>query len=299
MKKTVKILLGILAVIVILLLVSWQSSANPDLKVYFFDVGQGDGILIRTPSQQNIIIDGGPDNAFISKLGQALPFYDRTIDLMVLTHPHDDHLVGLIEVLKRYQVKEVLSSGVLHNTDAYLEWLKIIKDKAIPLKIALAGQEFIFGQARLKVIYPFKSYVGQAIVEKAGEAGAGGNLENLNNTSVVTQLIYGEVKIIFTGDLEAFGEAQLVESFKNNQPALASQLIKVGHHGSADSSSTPFLQAVSPLYSIISVGRDNKFNHPSLRTLKRLTSLGVKIYRTDQTGNILFKSNGQNLNFSP
>src|SRR3989338_110432 len=152
MKKIIKLLSGSILITLILSAVVFVSNQNQNLKVYFFDVGQGDGILIRTPSHQNIVIDGGPDNSFIAKLGQALPFYDRTIDLMVLTHPHDDHLFGLVEVLKRYRVKEVLYSGALHTTDAYLEWLSLIKEKEIPLKIARAGQTFIFNEVEFKVI---------------------------------------------------------------------------------------------------------------------------------------------------
>src|SRR3989338_9767725 len=155
MKKLFKIFIGLLLVAAVLTAVVWQSGQDQYLKVYFFDVGQGDGILIRTPSHQNIVIDGGPDNGFIAKLGQALPFYDRTIDLMVLTHPHDDHLFGLVEVLRRYEVKEVLSTGVLHTTDAYLEWLSVIQDNKINFKTARAGQTFMFAEVSLRVIYPF------------------------------------------------------------------------------------------------------------------------------------------------
>src|SRR3989338_4200799 len=142
MKKLFKIFIGLLLVAAVLTAVVWQSGQDQYLKVYFFDVGQGDAILIRTPLHQNIVIDGGPDNGFIAKLGSALPFYDRTVDLMVLTHPHEDHLVGLIEVLKRYRIKEVLATGALARlaeasakrakNSSYEEWLKIIKEKNIP-----------------------------------------------------------------------------------------------------------------------------------------------------------------------
>src|SRR3989338_168164 len=155
MKRLFKISLGLLIAVAVLLTAAWFNGQDGNLQVHFFDIGQGDGILIRTPSHQNIIIDGGPDNGFIAKLGQALPFYDRTIDLMVLTHPHDDHLFGLVEVLRRYEVKEVLSTGVLHTTDAYLEWLSVIQDNKINFKTARAGQTFMFAEVSLRVIYPF------------------------------------------------------------------------------------------------------------------------------------------------
>src|SRR3989338_3607335 len=155
MKRLFKISLGLLIVVAVLLTVVWFTGRDSNLKVYFFDIGQGDGMLIRTPTHQNIVIDGGPDNTFITKLGQALPFYDRTIDLMVLSHAHDDHLFGLVEVLKRYRVKQVLATGVLHTTDAYLEWLSVIQDNKINFKTARAGQTFMFAEVSLRLIYPF------------------------------------------------------------------------------------------------------------------------------------------------
>ncbi len=275
MKKVIKILIGLFLVVTVLLTSVWFSGKDNDLEVYFFNIGQGDGVLIRTPSYQNIIIDGGPDNSFITKLGQALPFYDKTIDLMVLTHPHDDHIYGLVEVLKRYKVKQVLYTGVLHPTDAYLEWLVIIKEKQIPLKIALAGQKFIFGEAELKVFYPFIDFTNQKI-------------ENLNNSSVVVQLIYEEVKILFMGDLEIEGEEEILD----NNYDIRSQVIKLGHHGSDTSSIEDFLKKVQAEHAVIQVGEDNKFGHPSRRILSRLKRLEIGLFRTDLLGTIILISDG-------
>lgn len=283
MKKLVKIFSGLLLAITILTAVVWQTGQDQYLKVYFFDVGQGDAILIRTPSHQNIVIDGGPDNGFVTKLGQTLPFYDRTIDLMILTHPHDDHLFGLVEVLKRYKVKQVLSSGVLYPTDAYGEWLSLIKEKHLSLKIALAGQKYIFNKVELKVIYPFQDYTNQ-------------KLENLHEAMVVTQLIYHEVKLLFTGDLESRGEAEIL---KNYSGGLGSQILKVGHHGSDSSSGEEFLRVVSPKYAVILVGQDNDFGHPSFLTLKRLERLKIRILRTDLLGDVIFWSDGRAVDFLP
>jgi len=279
MKKIIKILVGAVTVLSILLFITWQSADNQELQIHFFDIGQGDGILIRTPSQQNIVIDGGPDNSFITKLGQALPFYDQKIDLMVLTHPHDDHIFGLVEVLKRYKVKQVLYSGVLHTTDAYLEWLNQILEKEIQLKIAMAGQQFVFDEAELKVIYPIFSQKNQKV-------------KNLNNSSVVVQLIFNEVKVLFTGDLEKEGEEEILQLTNFN---LESQVIKLGHHGSDTSSSEEFVKAIDPEYAVIQVGQDNKFGHPSLRVLKRMERLGVNIYRTDIDGDIIIATDGERI----
>ncbi len=281
MKKIIKILSGILIILSILLLVTWQSGSNGELEVHFFDVAQGDAILIRTSSNQNIVIDGGPDNSFITKLGQTLPFYDKTIDLMILTHPHDDHLFGLVEVLKRYKVKQILYTGVLHTTDAYLEWLEIIREKKIPLKIALAGQKFVFNEVELNVIYPFESLTNQKV-------------ENLNDSSVVVQLIYQDIKMLFMGDLEVEGEEEILQQ---SNASLKSQILKSGHHGSDTSSSWEFLSAVEPNFAVIQVGEDNKFGHPSRRIIKRLERLEVEIYRNDLMGDIVLITDGQGLWF--
>ena len=293
MKKLYKIFIFLAVTGLSLSLVFYQVHKQGDLYVYFFDVGQGDSALIRTPTHQNILIDGGPDNTLITKLGQTLPFYDRQIDLMVLTHPHDDHLFGLVEVLKRYKVKQVLSTGVLYTTDAYLEWLKLIKEKSIPFKVALSGQEFDFAEScqnqtactskevSLKVVYPFSSLANQSS-------------DNMNQTSVVTQLQYDKIKILFTGDLEKAGESEIL-----SHPAidLQSQVIKIGHHGSQTSSGEEFIKAVKPQFAVISVGQNNKFGHPAKSVVDRLKSLGIKILRTDQQGDLRLESDGQNLQF--
>lgn len=286
MNKFIKIALCLIVVISVLFFVVWQSDNNT-LRIYFFDIGQGDGMLIRTPSGQNIVIDGGPDNGFIAKLGQALPFYNQTIDLLILTHPHDDHLLGLVEVTKRYQVKQILYSGALHSTNAYLDWLNIIKEKKIPLKIAQAGQQFFFNDLELKVIYPFINFTNQKV-------------ENLNQTSVVVQLIYHKTKVLFMADLEKEGEREIVDKYQLNSRLadLKSDVIKIGHHGSGYSSTLAFLKQISPKYAIILVGQGNKFNHPASSTLAKLTILGVKIFRTDLNGDIIFKSNGRQALFT-
>jgi competence protein ComEC len=296
MKKAFKILIGSLVAIAVLFGLAYRAGENQNLEVYFFNVGQGDGILIKTPSGQNIVIDGGPDNIFISKLGQALPFYDRTIDLMVLTHPHEDHLFGLIEVLKRYQVKQVLYSGVVFKNNAYQEWLKQIEQQRIPLKTAQAGQEYFFKEVELKVLAPVKNYVGRDFSAKAGEGSTGDGRQNLNNTSVALQLIYKETKILFMGDLEEPGEEEVLKFFSGS---LASQVVKIGHHGSASATSQKFLAAVRPRYAVIQVGPANKFNLPNGWVLARLKRLKTLILRTDLLGDLKFNVNDSGLKINP
>ena len=270
------LILGIVFVIIALLLF-WLYWRQPEkLEVDFLDVGQGDAILIKAPAGQNILIDGGPDKAVLKRLAENLPWWDKQIDLMILTHPHDDHVSGLIDVIKRYQVKEILYSGVIHNSPNFLAWLELIKNKKIKLTIIDRPQTVKLSQnCQLDIIYPQESFLGQEV-------------ENLNNTSLTFKLIYGQTKFLFTGDLEQLAEEKILASAVN----LQADVLKVGHHGSDTSSSQAFLDKIQPQLAVISVGKDNDFGFPSLRVIKRLERLGAQILRTDQAGTIKLVSDG-------
>ena len=270
------LILGIVFVIIALLLfwLYWRQPEN--LEVDFLDVGQGDAILIKAPAGQNILIDGGPDKAVLKRLAENLPWWDKQIDLMILTHPHDDHVSGLIDVIKRYQVKEILYSGVIHHSPNFLAWLELIKNKKIKLTIIDRPQTVKLSQnCQLDIIYPQESFLGQEV-------------ENLNNTSLTFKLIYGQTKFLFTGDLEQLAEEKILASAVN----LQADVLKVGHHGSDTSSSQAFLDKIQPQLAVISVGKDNDFGFPSLRVIKRLERLGAQILRTDQAGTIKLVSDG-------
>lgn len=247
-----------------------------DLELDFLDVGQGDAILIKTPADQNILIDGGPDNAVIKRLSENLPWWDKTIDMMILTHPHDDHVNGLNDVIKRYRVKRVLYTGVAHNSPGYLNWLNLIKENHIPLIIIDRPQAIeLGGGCQFKILYPFKSFLGE-------------ELDNLNNSSMVSKLSCGENNFLFTGDIEEEVERALLAA----KIDLSAEVLKAGHHGSDTSSSENFLAAVKPKIAVIQVGEDNKFGHPSRRILKRLIRIGAAIYRNDISGTIKIFSDG-------
>lgn len=236
----------------------------------FFDVGQGDAALLKTPFGQNILIDGGPDKNIIQKLEKELPWWDRKIDLMILTHPHDDHVAGLIEVLGKYQVNKILYTGVTHNSPAYLEWLKIIRAKHIPLIIIDRPQGIVFGENCLfDILYPRESFLGKGV-------------SNLNNSSIVGNFICGDKSILFMGDAESELENELSASGAD----ISARVLKAGHHGSDTSSSDDFIRLVNPRQVIISVGKENKFGHPNLRIIRRMERLGAEILRTDVLGTI-------------
>ncbi|MEA1963248.1 MAG: MBL fold metallo-hydrolase [Patescibacteria group bacterium] len=247
-------------------------NAENKLEIAFLDVGQGDASLIKTPFGQNILIDGGADYKVIEELEKELQWWDRTIDLMVLTHPHNDHVAGLIFVLERYDVKKILYTGVVHGAPAYLEWLKIIKAKNIPLIIIDHPQKIIFGNdCFLDVIYPRESLLGKSV-------------NNLNNSSIIAELDCEDRTVLFMGDAETEVEEELIKTGRLSEV----EILKVGHHGSNTSSNQEFLELVNPQNAVISVGKDNKFSHPSRRIIKRLERLGAEILRTDLDGTIKF-----------
>ncbi|MEK7211542.1 MAG: ComEC/Rec2 family competence protein [Patescibacteria group bacterium] len=271
----------------------WQSIPRAgELKVAFLNIGQGDSTLIIAPDKSKILIDGGPDEKVLGELAAELPFYDRELDLVILTHPHADHLDGLLSVLERYTVRKVLMTGVIHTTDNYINFLETLKAKNIPVEVAVAGKSFDFGGATFKILWPEKDLSGERVSGGAGEKGG------LNDTSVVAMLEYGKSKFLFTGDAGFDIETRLVASSKNNVEtqgiaSLRADVLKVGHHGSAYASSDDFLRAVRPEYAVASAGKDNRYGHPSRRAVRRLERAGAKIFTTFQDGRIVFVSDGE------
>lgn len=280
-RKLYKILLilGIAACITAIFAFWLTFRAPENLEIDYLDVGQGDAELIQTPFGQNILIDGGPGDKVLKSLGKALPWWDRKIDLMILTHPHDDHVTGLIEVLKRYQVKKILYTGVNHDSPNYIAWLETVRAKKISLTIIDRPQVIELGKdCALEIIYPNKNLSGLAV-------------ENLNNSSIIAKLVYKENKFLFVGDAEEEVEKELLKL----KIDLKADVLKIGHHGSTTSTSEDFLRAVSPLKAVIEVGADNEFGHPQVRILKRLENADIEIFRTDLLGNIRLKSDGKKI----
>ncbi len=270
--------------LIIAILVWAVAVTMPDdkLHVSILDIGQGDAILIQTPNHQNILIDGGPDPQKINlELGKRLPFWDRTIDLMVSTQPQADHVTGLVEVLQRYEVKQVLESGVPYNSSVYREWVKLVEGKQIKHEIARAGQEIDLGDGiKMEVLNP-------PLVHFEGTS------DDVDNNGVVLRLSWGEVSFLLTADIRQEAEFELVGQRAN----LRSTLLKVGHHGSKTSTYPQFLAAVDPEVAVISVGANNRFGHPSSEVVERLVNrLGEdKVYRTDKDGTVEFITDGERL----
>ena len=272
-----KILSFSVVIIVILLSIYFIQKPDKNLHIYFLNVGQGDSIYVRTMYDYDILIDGGPDKSILSELDQVMPFWDRNIDLLILTHPHSDHLFGLIEILKRYNVNKIIMSDAIHTSNEYLEWLETIKEKNIQLEIIdSAKSQEIDRQTKLEFFWPKESYKDKKV-------------NDLNETSIVTKLVFDKFSVLFTGDID-----QDVENKSINQSAnLESNILKIPHHGSKTSLSENFLDKVNPEIAIISAGEKNKFGHPAELTLEKLNKLKIKIYRTDINGRIEVISNGQ------
>jgi competence protein ComEC len=271
-------ILGILIFLNILSWIAvWDFNKSHYLEVVFFNVGQGDAIFIETPQKHQILIDGGPGSVILERLAKEMPFYDRSLDLVILTHPEADHMLGLIEVLKRYQVEYVLWTGIARDTPEYKEWKRALENEKADIRIAQAGQTIkIAKDIYLNILRPRDRLEGEF-------------LKNSNNTSIVSRLVFKNSSFLFTGDISEKVEEDLVAS--NFQ--IKSNILKVAHHGSKTSSSDYFLEAVSPGIAVIQVGK-NSYGHPTEEVLSRLRKIGIKIFRTDKEGDIKIISDGNN-----
>jgi competence protein ComEC len=196
---------------------------------------------------------------------------------MILTHPHADHIEGLIEVLKRYDVDQVMYTGVTYGSSAYAEWKNEISNQNIPVDIITGPKEIKLGEnMSLNILYPLYSIEGETV-------------EELNNSSIVSKLMYGNTSFLFTGDMQMDAELDLLEQ----QVDVSADVLKVAHHGSKYSTLQGFLSAVSPKNAVISVGKQNDFGHPHYLILNRLGSNEIETLRTDELGTIAIQSDGE------
>ena len=275
-----------LAVGTVLLLASvflWSKAlAAPDgrLHVYFIDIGQGDSIFIVTPSGRQVLIDGGPDSmGAIRAIGGRMPFWDRTLDMVILTHPDQDHLQGLVEVLRRYRLDIVLSGPDRRETALFSQWEKAIQERGLSPTVAFAGQRIhLEDKLWLEVLHP--------PLEPLSGTGA-----DSNNNSLVLRLHYKNLSILLTGDIEREAESWLVDG----SLVLDSDVLKVPHHGSNSSTTPRFLEAVTPQIAIISAGEDNRFGHPAPQVVTRLEDwVGEeRLFLTQRDGAVHLSTDGK------
>jgi len=264
----------ILIILFILNIFSWsvifEQSQDNGLEVCFLDIGQGDSFFIETSQGHQILIDGGPDNTLTQKLEQRIPFWDRTIDLVVLTHSDKDHVFGFLEVLKNYEIKNILWTGALGKSLLFEQWQEAIGNEGAKIWIAKQGLIISLPDQRyFEILYPFESLERREV-------------SAMNDTSIVMMLNTDKEKILFTGDISKKIEHLLVEE----GISLRADILKVPHHGSKTSSSEEFLEAVEPNLAIISVGRDNSYGHPSSVVLARYEEFGIKVLQTSKEKDI-------------
>ncbi|MDP2789953.1 MAG: MBL fold metallo-hydrolase [bacterium] len=248
----------------------WSSREPTTLRVWFADVGQGDGTIIRTPSRETIIVDGGKQNDFLREVDDHVPVTDRTIDLVVVTHADADHVTGLTNLIASGRVQAVLMNrDATVKTKTYARLLAAIDDQHVPVLEAQAGQVFDYGDVRLRVLWPTALGLKSA--------------KTTNERSVVVKISFGSQDMLLTGDAPDTVEQQVLKQGSD----VAAEVLKVGHHGSGHSSTLAFLQAVQPTLGVISVGAKNNYGHPAKRVLNDLQRVGARVERTDHLGDIL------------
>lgn len=235
-------------------IVGFTPSSPGALRIIAFDVGQGDSLFVETPRHRQLLIDGGPDNAVLTKLGRAMPFGDRSLDAVILTHPDADHITGIVEVVRRYRIGTFIMTGAQKNTATHDALLEALRSRHVSVRYVQAGDRFwLDDDVALTVLSPVESW-------KDRESSA------VNNTSVVTRLQFATFSALFTGDIEASVEHDMLR----RHAVRPVSMLKAAHHGSRTSSSREFLDAARPKLAVISVGRDNSYGHPHKEVLARL-----------------------------
>ena len=253
------------------------------MTVSVFDVGQGDSILAQEGDRQ-ILIDGGPDATVLERLGAAMPTGDRSIDLVILTHPHSDHVDGLVSVLERYEVKRVLMTDVAAPSAYYRRWRELIAEQGMQVDDPRTVKIERVGDMEYDVL---------SAGTEAGLRGSihDGNSDGLNDSSIVGMLKFGSRRFLMTGDATSAVEDKLMAA----KADLSADFLKVGHHGSNYSTSAEFLAAVAPRFAATSVGARNAYGNPAWRVMRLLDSSGIAGYRTDLDGTITAVTDGQSL----
>ncbi len=273
-QRKIKIILFLVVLLFTANFLVWREVFSlGNLDIVFFDIGQGDSIFIESGLGHQVVIDGGPSNMVLEKLTSQMPFWDRSIDLVILTHPDYDHLRGLVDIIERYHVGLVLWTGSRTDSATFEKWNSLLSEQDV--LIAQKGQVIKMGDASLDILYPFVSLKGE---------------KGDNDSSIVARLVFGETSFLFTGDITKKVEKDLLES----GVSLNSQVLKVAHHGSKSSSSFSFIKEVDPVLAIISCGKENSYGHPHQEVLSLLEEFGILVLRTDKVGDIELTANSSN-----
>lgn len=252
------------------------------LSIIFCDVGQGDAIIIKSPQGKIITLDGGPDESFSRCLSSFLPFWHRTIDLMIVSHPHADHFVGNMAILQEYKVKAFATEDLSSDQKAYQLFLNLIQDKKVPEKVLSMQDAFSVGQARIQVVGPSREFLASS--------SPGGNIgERSEFASLILLISFGETTFLLSGDSQAAEMAEAVQKFGIHDISV----LQSPHHGSATGLNGSLMATLKPKIGIISVGEANRYGHPAGSTLKLFDTFNVPVKRTDREGTIELISDGK------
>lgn len=246
------------------------------LRLVFCDVGQGDGIYIRSPKGLDILIDGGPDEKILSCLSNNMPFWDKTIEIVVLTHPHADHAVGLVSVIKRYTVLQFYTEEIEGESLVSKELEETLSEKNIKVRFTKRGDFLrLKDGVLLATLFPAKEQIALAKIRKNIDLDA-------NGLSVVQLLSYGDFRALLTGD-----------SIMHESLDQKIDVLKVPHHGSRNNMESEFLSSIKPKLAVIQSGKNNRYGHPHKETLDLLSRFNIKVLRNDLEGELRILSDGQ------
>lgn len=281
MERNKKIQIAVVGIFFIFNIFIWAAVFRTDsrgvLTVAFLDVGQGDAIYIEAPNGNQVLIDGGPGRQVLRELGQVMPFYDRSLDVVLVTHPDQDHVGGLPAVLERMDVGNIVTTENTSKTGAYGAFEEAIQNEHASRILARAGERIILDDGVvLEILFPDRNAYGW----------------ETNTSSIVARLTYGERSFLFTGDSPIAIERQLIHMYGGG---MHTSVLKLGHHGSRTSSSREYLSAVDPEYAIISASLNNKYGHPHKEVTALLQELKIPEIRTAKSGTIIFKTDGTEL----
>lgn len=287
MKKYKKYLPYLLILVILgVTIFVWQSvlsNKNPRmLKVAFLDVGQGDAIYIEAPNKKQVLIDGGKDSKLLYSLSKVMPFADRSLDLLIITHRDMDHIGGLPMLLDGYRVERVIDNGIKDETEISKSVDEKITSRSIESEVAQKDMRVFLDKENniyLDIIYPNRDV---------------SDIDS-NDSSVVVKLIHGENSFLFTGDASIYAESLIM--WEEGENDLDIDVLKLGHHGARSSSSLLWLEKTSPELAIVSAGKNNSYGHPHKETLERLENLKIPFLSTAEIGTILIKSDGQKLEY--
>ncbi|HSA84101.1 MAG TPA: MBL fold metallo-hydrolase [Patescibacteria group bacterium] len=282
MKKIFFITFFALFVFTTLFFYQYQKFHDDKLHIVFCDVGQGDGILITTPSGKQILFDAGPDQAIVDCLSNHMPFWDRTIEVALLSHPHTDHFMGYYYVFERYKIDQFATENLQNNTDSFVGLMEKIQKKQVPMRYVVAGDRWKVGEVTVATVAPTDAFITSKNPDRFITNSA-------ESASLAVLVSYKDFSVLLTGDAPLEEMKEIVVS--------GLDVLQIPHHGSTTGLDEHVIKKLLPQLAVISVGADNRYGHPKKEILELLQQFGIQTLRTDLKGDIEFISNGHEVIF--